>query len=111
VCLHHGDCQGVDGQIAIMAKELGYRLVCHPPVSDYMRAFVKSDEYRPPLHYLIRDKNIVDASDILLAMPLEETEQQKGGTWYTYRYSRQINKESILILPSGIMRLNNGYQL
>lgn len=43
--LHHGDCCGVDGQVAAIAKELGYVIVCHPPIKDDMRGFFESDIY------------------------------------------------------------------
>ncbi len=38
---HHGDCVGVDVQAAIMAKELGFVVVCHPPIIDVVQAVHK----------------------------------------------------------------------
>ena len=29
--LHHGDCKGVDEEVAVAAGELGFKVVCHPP--------------------------------------------------------------------------------
>ena len=37
--LHHGDCVGVDAEVAIMAKELGYRIKRSPSQTDAGKAF------------------------------------------------------------------------
>ena len=96
---HHGDCEGVDAQAAHIAKELGYKIVCHPPESDVLRAFFPSDEYRVPAGYLKRDRAIVDACDVLIVVPLHEEWQPKGGTWYTHDYAVKTNKPYSVIWP------------
>ena len=50
--IHHGDCEGVDIQVATFANKLGIKTVCHPPETDYLRAFHKSTEMRVPKVYL-----------------------------------------------------------
>jgi hypothetical protein len=96
---HHGDCKGVDEQAAAIAKELGYKIVCHPPESDYLRAYFPYDDCREPAGYLKRDRAIVDSVDVLIVVPLHEEWQPKGGTWYTHDYAVKINKPIILIWP------------
>jgi hypothetical protein len=96
---HHGDCKGVDEQAATIAKELGYKIVCHPPESDYLRAYVPADEMREPAGYLKRDRAIVDACDVLVVVPKQMEWQSKGGTWYTHDYAVKTNKKIILIWP------------
>ena len=96
---HHGDCAGVDEQAAKIAKELGYKIVCHPPESDYLRAYFPADEMREPAGYLKRDRAIVDECDILLVVPLHEQWQPKGGTWYTHDYAIKKNKPYNVIWP------------
>lgn len=96
---HHGDCKGVDEQAATIAKELGYRIVCHPPESDHLRAFFPYDESREPAGYLQRDRAIVDACDVLLVCPLQMEWQPKGGTWYTHDYAKKIGKPFNVIWP------------
>lgn len=96
---HHGDCKGVDEQAAAIAKELGYKIVCHPPESDYLRAFFPYDEAREPAGYLKRDRAIVDECDVLLVVPLHHEWQPKGGTWYTHDYARKTNKPYSVIWP------------
>jgi hypothetical protein len=96
---HHGDCKGVDEQAAKIAKELGYKIICHPPSDDYLRAFFPYDETRDPAGYLKRDRAIVDECEILLVVPLQEEWQPKGGTWYTHDYAVKIYKPFNIIWP------------
>jgi len=97
--LHHGDCNGVDAEVAELATQLGFRVVCHPPESDYLRAFHKSHEFRKPLGYLKRDRNIVDETDLLIVVPLQDRWQPKGGTWYTHDYAKKKNKNLVVFFP------------
>ena len=98
---HHGDCAGVDVQAAEIAAELGFHVVCHPPTSNELRAFHKSNEFREPLGYLKRDRNIVEATDQLLVVPLHNTWQSKGGTWYTHDYATKAGKPKKMFWPDG----------
>lgn len=97
--LHHGDCVGVDAEVAELAMQLGFRVVCHPPESDHLRAFHESHEFREPLGYLKRDRNIVDDTDMLLVIPLQDTWQPKGGTWYTHDYAQKRGKNLVVFFP------------
>lgn len=96
---HHGDCTGVDEQAAAIAKELGYKIVCHPPESDRLRAYFPADEMREPAGYLKRDRAIVDSVDVLLVVPLQNEWQPKGGTWYTHDYAVKMGKPLSVIYP------------
>ena len=96
---HHGDCNGVDVQAAAIARELGYKIVCHPPESNYLRAYFAYDEAREPAGYLKRDRAIVSECDILLVIPLQMEWQSKGGTWYTHDYAVKTNKPYSVIWP------------
>ena len=99
---HHGDCKGVDEQAAQIAKELGYKIVCHPPKSNDLRAHFPYDEAREPLTYLARDRIIVDETDVLIVVPLHMEWQPKGGTWYTHDYARKQNKPLTIIYPKDV---------
>ena len=96
---HHGDCKGVDEQAAAIARELGYKIVCHPPKSNELRAYFPSDETREPLTYLARDRKIVDETDVLIVVPLQQEWQPKGGTWYTHDYAVKTNRPLTIIFP------------
>ncbi len=97
--LHHGDCVGVDVQVAELAMLLGFRVVCHPPESDHLRAFHKSHEFRQSFGYLKRDRNIVDETDLLLVVPLQDEWQPEGGTWYTHDYAKKKGKNLVVFFP------------
>lgn len=96
---HHGDCLGVDEQAAKIAKEIGYKIVCHPPTSDYLRAHFAYDECRESAGYLKRDRAIVDECEVLIVVPLHTEWQPKGGTWYTHDYAVKRNKPFMIIWP------------
>lgn len=97
--LHHGDCVGVDGEVAIIARSLGFKVVCHPPEKQDLRVFHESDEFREPFGYLRRDRNIVDETELLLVVPLQNTWQSSGGTWYTHDYAQKKKKPVVLFYP------------
>jgi len=102
--LHHGDCQGADEQGHAIATRLNCITVCHPPVSDYMRAYTQNIETREEYGYLQRDHNIVKETDVLVACPKgNEKEHYRSGTWTTVRFARQEGKEIILIWPNGFI--------
>ena len=96
---HHGDCSGVDVEAAYIAKEIGYKIVCYPPIKDETRGFFGGDVVHEPAGYLERDRAIVDACDYLLVVPLQMEWQPKGGTWYTHDYAVKKNKPFIVIYP------------
>ena len=97
--LHHGDCIGVDAEVATLAKELGYKIVCHPPEKVDLRAYTEYDESRAPLSYFARNRNIVNECDVLLVVPRESQPQSFGGTWYTASYAKKKNVLHVIIYP------------
>lgn len=99
--LHHGDCIGVDVEVANIAQELGYKIINYPPIEDSLRAFHKSDISLEPKTYFARNRNIVNNTAVLLVVPREDSHQQKGGTWYTYDYAKKHNKCILIFYPNG----------
>lgn len=102
---HHGDCLGVDVQAAAIARELGYKIVCHPPKSTEQQGHFGGDEMREPAGYLQRDRAIVDACDVLLVVPKQMEWQPKGGTWYTHDYAKKVFKPHHIIWPKQVDKL------
>ena len=96
---HHGDCRGVDVQAAAIARELGYKIVCHPPVLKEEQGYFGGDEIREPAGYMKRDRTIVEETDVLLVCPKQMEWQQKGGTWYTHDYAVKLGKPLSIIWP------------
>lgn len=97
--LHHGDCIGVDTEVATIAKACGFKVVCHPPVKPSLRGFFNSDEYRQPLSYFQRNRNIVNETELLLVVPKEDSWQPNGGTWYTCDYAKKQNRPYQIFWP------------
>jgi len=101
---HHGDCVGADAEAAEIAREVGYRLVCHPAEDKSKRAMIPSDEVHKPKPYLDRNRDIVDACDILFAAPHQPQdvgEVTRSGTWATVRYARKVERRTTTIWPDG----------
>ncbi len=97
--LRHGDCFGVDYQVANMADSLGIPTVSHPPIINKLRASHKSTIVLPCKPYLVRDKDIATQVDLLIACPEEDHEILRSGTWSTIRYARKANVPRIILLP------------
>lgn len=91
---HHGDCEGADAQAHDVVRLFcpDTRIIVHPPESDYLRAYKVGDEMRDPYGYTIRDRNIVDATDVLYATPNKNTYQPRSGSWFTIRYAELKEK-------------------
>ena len=96
---HHGDCRGVDVQAAAIAQELGYKIVCHPPILTEEQGYFGGDEIREPAGYMKRDRAIVEETDVLLVCPKQMEWQRQGGTWYTHDYAVKIGKPLSIIWP------------
>lgn len=97
---HHGDCVGADVTVAEIAKSLGFKTVCHPPVDDSLRAFHDSDVILPPETYFARNRNIVNSGiDFLMVIPYTMSWQPKGGTWYTHDYAIKSSVNVVTFWP------------
>jgi hypothetical protein len=93
---HHGCCVGSDLQSEeVMLELIREGMTCelhqHPPTDMRLaevRTFpgVETILYTQKL-YLDRNREIVDAVDVMVACPAEKEEQKRGGTWYTVRYT------------------------
>ena len=97
---HHGDCIGADCDADVIAKNAGIPIVLHPPSNASKRAFCEGGTVRPERDYLKRNKDIVDETDMLLAIP-EGAEKLRSGTWSTVRYARKQGKLVLIIWPDG----------
>lgn len=102
--LHHGDCIEADYLMHCVAKGLGCRTVIHPPRDPKYRAWCVGDEMWPEKEYLTRNRDIVECGRIMIAMPNEDEEQLRSGTWSTIRYARKLGREVRQILRDGTVR-------
>lgn len=87
---HHGDCVGADVQAAtsIELSKLCTEIHSWPGNIKSLNAGFKAWCRHPPMDCLRRNRLMVDEADIVIACPLELSEQNHGGTWYTIKYAR-----------------------
>jgi hypothetical protein len=100
--VHHGDCTGSDAEFHDEVMKMGLSVILHPPIKDDKRAFCKGYiESFPKKDYLVRNRDIVDNSDVLLATPKSSKEEVRSGTWATIRYALKKKRLVIIIFPDG----------
>jgi hypothetical protein len=99
---HHGDCIGADAQAWYIVRSHfpTIRIICHPPTNPSLRANTACDEYRRPLPYRERNRDLVHETDLLIACP-RAAETERSGTWSTVRYAKSIGRTIIVIFPDG----------
>lgn len=93
--VHHGDCIGADTDFHNLCLSLSpcVKVVIHPPTINTFRAFNKSHKLLPPKPYLVRNHDIVDAADIVIACPFDKNKEElRSGTWATIRYCKKQGK-------------------
>lgn len=103
---HHGCCIGVDTEAAQLLKDLyNFKVIDHPPINKSLIGEFKGDEIREDKSYFARNRDIVNESQIIIAITKEAKQPvpSKGGTWYTLNYaiSSLITKQIYHILPDG----------
>jgi len=98
---HHGDCVGADFTFHAICVEENIPVVIHPPLNESKRAFCEAETILEQKDYIVRNHDIVDASDVVFACPPTMTEVLRSGTWATWRYAKKTGKMTYLILPTG----------
>ena len=97
--VHHGDCIGADTDFHNMC--LGFLPIVIHPSNLLTRAWnegaVRILEPKAPL---VRDRDIVDSIDVLIATPRQCYEITRSGTWATVRYARKMHKLIYIIYPT-----------
>jgi hypothetical protein len=105
----HGDCVGADAESDDIAYCIGFDIKMRPCNIIKLRAFCKNGVIiSEPIVPLIRNKKIVEDSDIIIACPKEDTEVVRSGTWSTIRYSTLLRKKTYIIYPNGTVEVRNG---
>jgi hypothetical protein len=99
--LHHGDCIGADAEMHGIARELGLKVIGHPPIKRELRAYCSFDEEREPLGYFARNRAIVEETELLIGGVRSMQQQTSGGTWYTLDYAWKASKKSIVVWRDG----------
>jgi len=102
---HHGDCIGADVEAhRIVFRYFGAEVLhVHPPDKDAKRAFCRTGTLYEPKSYLSRNRDIVNATRVLIAAP-QGKEVLYSGTWSTVRYARKAKREIMYVWPDGGIR-------
>lgn len=104
---HHGDCVGADAFFHDIVCSLGTGIVSfdiHPCNIQSKRAYCQLshvDACRPAKPPILRNKDIVNASDFLIACPGEKHMKIRSGTWSTIRYAQRVGKMVTIVFPDG----------
>lgn len=105
--LHHGACVGADAEAHKMAVANKVQVIVHPPenqklmmLPDALLSLHGGVSIRSPKPYLDRNRDIVDASDMLIALP-GGPQRPKSGTWYTINYALRQKIPVHICYPDG----------
>lgn len=96
---HHGDCVGADAEVHefLRFEFPDIKIIVHPPIDEKQRAFCKGDAVLKAKDYMDRNRDIVDSSEVLFALPPENS-NPRSGTLATIRYSE---KKKIAVIKLG----------
>jgi hypothetical protein len=111
--VHHGSCIGSDYEMHVAAIDNNVPIVCHPSTIrkkvdrrcldvPHWRTEnpLAQIQIRPPADPLVRNRVIVDETDILLATP-HRPERVRSGTWSTIRYALKLGRRVLICHPDG----------
>jgi len=106
---HHGLCIGADTDAHQLIEKYrrDIQIIGHPPIKTRLMVISECYDMRIPDDYLVRNKNIVNETQLLIATPFTIEEQLRSGTWSTVRYARKLNKPICIIQPTGSIVLHN----
>jgi len=112
ITAHHGGCIGADLQFhhALLNAGVGTINVYPSSSKEYAAKLPEAPggigvvlhPEKPPLE---RNRDIILASDLIVAAPFELDEQQRGGTWSTWRLANAKGKSTILVPPNAKCRV------
>ena len=104
---HHGDCVGSDTDFHFFVRDnlRNVKIIVHPPLSSALRSFCPGDKILEQKEYLVRNKDIVSDTDLLIATPAEANEKLRSGTWSIIRVARKAKKPIVIVFPNGEMKI------
>lgn len=106
----HGRCVGADEEMHAIAQGLGWRIVLRPGLNPphLIAECAGADKIWPPKNNLVRNEEIVQSTEIVLAAP-DGPERLRSGTWSTVRKARNWQREIHIFMPDGSVRYEAGY--
>lgn len=97
---HHGDCIEGDMEFDRWCRSVGIERHAHPGPDGPNRARSDAQVIYAPQPFLVRNRDIVDACDVMVSCP-SGPERQRSGTWATVRYARKLGRRLIVVWPDG----------
>ncbi len=103
---HHGACVGADSdavEVIHDSHRKRVRITAHPsniPQATATDAIDRSELVLDPKPPLDRNRDIVDACEVLIACP-KGPEELRSGTWATVRWARKQGKRIVIVWPDG----------
>lgn len=98
---HHGLCIGADEEAhGLVLQFPSCEVHGHPPLNMSKMAKCQCDVLHAPKEYLVRNRDIVDATERLIATP-KGAEELRSGTWSTVRYARTLGRRLYIVMPDG----------
>jgi len=100
--VHHGGAEGADTEFHKMVLSLGVKIVIHPStLAEYEWENDDKVSVQESLPPLLRNRQMVDAVDVLIACPFQDYEVLRSGTCATIRYARKRRKIIIFVTRAG----------
>ena len=103
---HHGDCEGADEEADRLVRQYcpTWKVHIHPPTNQNFRAFCDNNGdtvVHQSKKYLLRNNDIAQICNELIATPESFHEMRRSGTWATVRRAKRHNKLLFIITPNG----------
>lgn len=100
--VRHGGCDGSDDDFHEIAQDY-CNIVVHPGNQQQKEKYMNKPnvtvmEVKP---FLVRNRDMVDKIEWVLATPRGFEEELRSGTWMTIRYALKQNKIVHIIFPNG----------
>lgn len=103
--VHHGSCIGADTHFhEIVEEHREIAVHIHPGTMGPKRSWVDADVIHDVRSYPLRNQDIVDAAEVLIATPSGE-EVVRSGTWSTVRKARTKGIPIYVAWPKGLVEV------
>ncbi len=103
LCGLHGDCVGADADFDAICKRRAIAVRIRPADVPGMRAGCDSEAIAEPRPPLVRNREIVADSELLIACPRTREEVLRSGVWATIRAMRRRGGAIYLVAPDGTL--------
>ena len=100
----HGDCVGADADFHAICVALGYEVWIRPCTFENLRAHCDGRVIADPVGPMVRNREIVNQADRMLAAPPTAEMLKRSGTWATVRMAMKRQGCQVVAPDGNIMR-------